>query len=62
VLADEPTGNLDTESAERVVNLLEELRREHGCTLVVVTHSAELAARAQDRFALERGALAEPAR
>ena len=62
VLADEPTGNLDTESAERVVNLLEELRREHGCTLVVVTHSAELAARAQDRFVLERGALAEPAR
>jgi putative ABC transport system ATP-binding protein len=60
LLADEPTGNLDTESAERVVHLLEDLRAEHGCTLVVVTHAAQLAARAQARFWLDRGALAEP--
>ena len=62
LLADEPTGNLDTESAERVVHLLETLRDEHGCTLVVVTHAADLAARAECRFGLERGALVEPAR
>jgi len=62
LLADEPTGNLDNESAERVVHLLEALRAEHGCTLVVVTHAPALAARAHDRFWLERGALVEPAR
>ncbi len=60
LLADEPTGNLDSESSERVVHLLESLRSEHGCTLVVVTHAAGLAARAEARFWLARGALAEP--
>jgi ABC-type lipoprotein export system ATPase subunit len=60
LLADEPTGNLDDESAERVVALLESLRAEHGCTLVVVTHSREVAERAGRRFFLERGRLADP--
>jgi putative ABC transport system ATP-binding protein len=61
LLADEPTGNLDDESAERVIILLEALRAEHGCTLVVVTHDQALAARADRRFFLHRGSLAEPA-
>jgi putative ABC transport system ATP-binding protein len=60
LLADEPTGNLDDESAERVIDLLEALRAEHGCTLVVVTHNQTLAARADRRFLLDRGSLAEP--
>jgi putative ABC transport system ATP-binding protein len=60
LLADEPTGNLDEGSAERVVDLLETLRAEHGCTLVVVSHDRGLAARAETRFVLERGTLAEP--
>ncbi len=38
-----------------VVDLLERLRFEHGCTLVIVTHSRALAARAEQRFAIEGG-------
>ncbi len=55
LLADEPTGNLDDEAAAMVVELLERLRFEHGCTLVVVTHSRALAARADQRFVIEDG-------
>lgn len=59
LLADEPTGNLDDESAARVVELLESLRDEHGCTLVVVTHSVLLASRAGQTLQLARGALVD---
>lgn len=47
ILADEPTGNLDDESANRVLDLLDQLRMERGCTLLVVTHDSAVAARAQ---------------
>ena len=57
LLADEPTGNLDEDSAVRVMELLERLRAERGCTLVVVTHNPELAARAEQRLRLSRGQL-----
>jgi predicted ABC-type transport system involved in lysophospholipase L1 biosynthesis ATPase subunit len=46
ILADEPTGNLDEEVALSVLELLESLRRDHGCTLVVVTHNRAVAQRA----------------
>ncbi len=45
LLADEPTGNLDAESAASVFGLLEELHRERGMTTVLVTHNPELASR-----------------
>ena len=55
LLADEPTGNLDEGSATTVIELLEQLRIEHGCTLLVVTHNRALAARAPQRVTLESG-------
>jgi putative ABC transport system ATP-binding protein len=57
LLADEPTGNLDEDSACRVMELLERLRSQRGCTLVVVTHNMELAARAEQVLRLSRGLL-----
>ena|SRR5438034_5586129 len=57
LLADEPTGNLDEDSACRVMEVLERLRADRGCTLVVVTHNHELAARAGQRLRLSRGQL-----
>lgn len=59
ILADEPTGNLDDDTAETVIDLLEELRAEDGRTLVVVTHQRRLASRATRRLSLQDGRLNE---
>ena len=58
VLCDEPTGNLDRESAEAVASLLLTLHREQQTVLVVVTHSAALAYRFEKMFELAGGRLA----
>jgi putative ABC transport system ATP-binding protein len=55
LLADEPTGNLDTASGLQVVDLLERLRVEQGVTLIVVTHDPDLGRRAQRRIRLADG-------
>lgn len=57
LLCDEPTGNLDEDSAEVVASLLLELHRRQQTILVVVTHSAELAARFPIRFELRHAKL-----
>ena len=57
ILADEPTGALDRVSAAEVGRLLLELNREHGITLVVATHSEELAARLDRVISMENGTL-----
>jgi len=57
VLADEPTGNLDPATAERVGDLLVRLNESRGTALVVVTHNAELARRMGRALVLERGRL-----
>ena len=59
VLADEPTGNLDEESAREVTPLLLSLARARGATLLIVTHDAALAARADRVLELHAGALHE---
>ncbi|HEU5361704.1 MAG TPA: ABC transporter ATP-binding protein [Gaiellaceae bacterium] len=58
VLADEPTGNLDSATGGEIVDLLASLAAEHGSTVIVATHDASLAARAPRRIALRDGRLA----
>ncbi|MCB1032958.1 MAG: ABC transporter ATP-binding protein [Acidobacteria bacterium] len=55
LLADEPTGNLDTRTSYEVLGLLESLRRRHGTTLVLVTHDAAVAAAADRLVYLKDG-------
>ena len=57
LFADEPTGNLDTRTGGHIIDLLFELNREEGTTLVLVTHDQELADRCQRRLVLEAGEL-----
>ena len=55
LFADEPTGNLDAETSEKIVNLIFDLNREAGTTLVLVTHDLELAGKTQRIVQLKGG-------
>jgi putative ABC transport system ATP-binding protein len=55
LLADEPTGNLDSSNGRHILDLLLGMRAEHGTTLVLVTHDQQLAARADRHIVLEDG-------
>ena len=57
LFADEPTGNLDAETAEKVVKLIFDLNKEAGTTLVLVTHDLELAAKTQRIIRIKGGKL-----
>ncbi|MEE2643358.1 MAG: ABC transporter ATP-binding protein [Myxococcota bacterium] len=57
LLADEPTGNLDQRTSEEIHRLLEEVNREEGMTLLVVTHNPALAARLPRRLVMRDGLL-----
>jgi putative ABC transport system ATP-binding protein len=55
LLADEPTGNLDTATGRQVIDLILSLNRDHGSTLVLVTHDAALASHAERIVSLRDG-------
>jgi putative ABC transport system ATP-binding protein len=57
VIADEPTGNLDRASGERLLDLVAAIRRERGTTFLVATHDRDVAARADRQLRLEDGML-----
>jgi len=59
VLADEPTGNLDSSNGRHIMDLLAGIHRARGTTLVLVTHDAELAAMADGRIVLRDGRVVE---
>ncbi len=59
VVADEPTGSLDDETTEQILQLLERVNNELGMTLLMVTHDADAGQRARRKIRLERGRLME---
>ena len=61
LLADEPTGNLDEETRDEIMDLLEGLWRDRGLTLVIVTHDSAVAKRAQRRLRIKQGKVTEAA-
>jgi lipoprotein-releasing system ATP-binding protein len=59
ILADEPTGNLDEETSANISELLKKINREMGQTIIVVTHSSELASITDRKLLLKKGKLEE---
>lgn len=62
LFADEPTGNLDTHTGQQVIDFMFELNREHGTTLVLVTHDHALASRCERVLELQDGQFSTPAK
>jgi putative ABC transport system ATP-binding protein len=60
LICDEPTGDLDRQSAEEILGLLQTLNREHGKTIVMVTHDPKAAEYATHTLHLDKGTLVEP--
>lgn len=59
LLADEPTGNMDTATSQEFLNLLEKLNKDEGLTILLITHEPEVAARAQRSMTLRDGVLTD---
>ena len=59
IFADEPTGNLDSTTGERIENLLFDLNQSQGITLIIVTHDEDLAARCDRKIRMRDGKIIE---
>ena len=59
LLADEPTGNLDAKNGKAVIDMLFELKHEHGSTLLLITHDKELASRTSRQLVMQDGRLTQ---
>ena len=57
IFADEPTGNLDTENSNRIMELLVKLQKERGFTIVMVTHNADIGAMGDIQLKMKDGRL-----
>jgi putative ABC transport system ATP-binding protein len=62
ILADEPTGNLDTQSGKEIIELLLSLNHDHGTTLIIVTHAPDVAAQAQRIISVRDGVVVDEKR
>jgi ABC-type lipoprotein export system ATPase subunit len=61
LLADEPTGNLDTKRSVEIVRILQDLSRDEGFTVIMVSHNPELAGKADRQFEMRDGRISERA-
>jgi len=59
LLADEPTGNMDTQTSQEIMDILSHLNQDEGLTIVLITHEADIAARARRNLILRDGLLEE---
>lgn len=59
ILADEPTGNLDSENGRAIVNLFEKIRKDFGTTIVIVTHDEDISLRADRKIVVKDGKIVE---
>ncbi len=57
ILADEPTGDLDEETEAEIMHLLEEINREQGVTIILITHNLGLAGKAQKKYRMSKGSI-----
>ena len=57
ILADEPTGDLDEDTEAEIMNLLEEINRKQGVTIILITHNLGLAGKAQKKYRMSKGSI-----
>jgi len=62
LFADEPTGNLDTVSSREIMDILEQLNREDGITIILVTHEPDIAAYASRELVMKDGQIVQDVR
>ena len=59
ILADEPTGNLDTKTGDEILDLIESLNKDYGVTVVIVTHDREVSKRTKRKLYIKDGILVD---